>query len=243
MSGRSPGRRKTCSPRTIGRARPTAASAPGRSSSIGLPSESRRRPLVALCPAHLEAKAGWQRMASPTPSAPRAHPERTVVRPLSSPAMGVWHPTASVRTTGSILVAASTVLLAACGSTISPAPGSPGGPASLSPPTSSGTASQVATAAPSASSAALPMAGTWTELSVAGEGPAPRDAHTWTVDPVGRVAYLFGGRDGSAVFGDLWRFDLATERWERLAPSGKTPPARFGHDAVWFSEGGFTGLV
>jgi len=87
------------------------------------------------------------------------------------------------------------------------------------------------------------MAGTWTELSVAGEGPAPRDAHTWTVDPVGRVAYLFGGRDGSAVFGDLWRFDLATERWERLAPSGKTPPARFGHDAVWFSEGGFTGMV
>jgi N-acetylneuraminic acid mutarotase len=53
------------------------------------------------------------------------------------------------------------------------------------------------------------------------------------VDPASRVAYLFGGRDGSTVFADLWRFDLAAERWERLAPAGATPPARFGHDAVW----------
>lgn len=47
------------------------------------------------------------------------------------------------------------------------------------------------------------------------------------------MAYLFGGRDGATVFGDLWRFDLAADHWELLKPGGSAPPARFGHDAVW----------
>ena len=35
-------------------------------------------------------------------------------------------------------------------------------------------------------------------------GPAAREDHTWTVDPAGATAYLFGGRDGSTIFADLW---------------------------------------
>jgi Galactose oxidase, central domain len=59
------------------------------------------------------------------------------------------------------------------------------------------------------------------------------------VDPEANVAYLFGGRDGEVVFGDLWAYDLASDTWEELAaPAG--PAARFGHEAVWV-EG--TGLV
>ena len=64
-------------------------------------------------------------------------------------------------------------------------------------------------------------------------GPAAREDHTWTVDGDGRNAYLFGGRDGSAAFADLWRFELETDTWHKLLPPGKGPAARFGHSAVW----------
>jgi hypothetical protein len=63
--------------------------------------------------------------------------------------------------------------------------------------------------------------------------PAAREDHTWTVDTEGRFAYLFGGRDGRRVHGDLWRFDLATDAWSRLSPEGAMPAARFGHNAAW----------
>jgi N-acetylneuraminic acid mutarotase len=63
-------------------------------------------------------------------------------------------------------------------------------------------------------------------------GPAAREDHTWTVDSGGEVAYLFGGRDGATVFGDLWAFDLAVDRWQQLSPPA-SPPPRFGHEAVW----------
>lgn len=69
-------------------------------------------------------------------------------------------------------------------------------------------------------------------------GPAAREDHTWTVDGEGRFAYLFGGRDGADVFADLWRFDLETDTWQRLAPRGQSPSARFGHSAVWADSHG-----
>ena len=63
-------------------------------------------------------------------------------------------------------------------------------------------------------------------------GPAAREDHTWTLDDAGEVAYLFGGRDGSTVFDDTWKFDLADDTWTKLEPAS-APPARFGHEAVW----------
>lgn len=72
---------------------------------------------------------------------------------------------------------------------------------------------------------------TWAEL--AAKGPAAREDHTWTVDGDGAFAYLFGGRSGSTVYRDLWRYDLDADRWQRLTPSGSAPGARFGHAAVW----------
>lgn len=77
-----------------------------------------------------------------------------------------------------------------------------------------------------------PAPASWTELKVAG-GPAAREDHTWTVGGAGEVAYLFGGRDGETVFGDLWAYDLAADAWSELAPQGAGPAGRFGHEAEW----------
>jgi hypothetical protein len=85
------------------------------------------------------------------------------------------------------------------------------------------------TAIPSASvGAEAPPA--WQALDAA--GPAAREDHTWTADPSGSIAYLFGGRDGGTVYGDLWAYHLDDDRWEELTPSAG-PAARFGHEAVW----------
>ncbi len=70
----------------------------------------------------------------------------------------------------------------------------------------------------------------WSQLE--SSGPPAREDHTWTVDPGSGMAYLFGGRDGSTVFGDTWAYDLATDTWTELDPAS-TPEPRFGHEAVW----------
>jgi hypothetical protein len=72
----------------------------------------------------------------------------------------------------------------------------------------------------------------WKRITSA-RGPAAREDHTWTVDGEGRYAYLFGGRDGSKDFDDLWRYDLQNDSWEKLSPPGGSPQPRFGHSAVW----------
>jgi hypothetical protein len=73
----------------------------------------------------------------------------------------------------------------------------------------------------------------WRQLESPGPGPAAREDGTWTAQPGTGTAYLFGGRDGRTVFDDLWAFDLDAEAWTELAPDGRVPPARFGHEAVW----------
>lgn len=78
----------------------------------------------------------------------------------------------------------------------------------------------------------------WQEISAAA-GPSSREDHTWTVAE-GGVAYLFGGRDGTVDFNDLWAYQLAADAWTQLSPAGPAPAARFGHEAVWV---GGIGLV
>jgi hypothetical protein len=70
----------------------------------------------------------------------------------------------------------------------------------------------------------------WSRLD--GAGPSAREDHTWTLAGDGRTAFLFGGRSGGTVFGDLWAYDLERDRWQQVPASG-SPPARFGHEAVW----------
>jgi N-acetylneuraminic acid mutarotase len=108
-------------------------------------------------------------------------------------------------------------------------------PAPSSDPGASSPTTEPSTAA--SSSEAASAAVTWERVPHA-DGPSAREDHTWTVDADGRYAYLFGGRDGDRVLGDLWRFDLAVDAWERLKPHGATPAARFGHSAVWHPDEG-----
>ena len=117
--------------------------------------------------------------------------------------------------------------------TTAPAASSPGAtiaPSDATPMPSAATpAPSVAAPTPTtAPSAEAPFR--WTALATEGAPPA-REDHTWTVDPDGGAAYLFGGRDGSTVFDDLWRFDLAADTWERVSAAG--PTGRFGHTATW----------
>jgi hypothetical protein len=118
------------------------------------------------------------------------------------------------------------VALAACTVAPSSNPSQSAPPA----PTSSATVTPSATAA-STPSPPEPAEG-WHRIEVGGRAPAAREDHTWTVAPDGATAYLFGGRDGSGrSFADLWSYDLAAGRWQRIEAGG--PAARFGHSAAW----------
>ena len=132
-------------------------------------------------------------------------------------------------------ILAATVASACGGGTASSRPASPAGPgASASPPTpAAGTTSPSAALTAGPSEAGIPSNVEWAALSAA--GPAAREDHTWTVDRDAQAAWLFGGRDGATVFDDLWRFDLGTDEWEQITPSGPTPPARFGHTGTWIN--------
>ena len=121
------------------------------------------------------------------------------------------------------------VVLAACAA---PPAATPSVPEAASPAPSTGTASPSPTE-PTATPSPEAQPPAWALLAVS--GPAAREDHTWTVDPERGIAYLFGGRDGATVFGDTWAFDLATDTWSQLQPA-TSPPARFGHEAVWAKD-------
>lgn len=137
-------------------------------------------------------------------------------------------------------------LLAACGAlppvaTIGPPPQPTPSVVATTPATSGGPpqpggSGPLATAGPvtAAPGAPVPATGSWARVEVDGLGPSAREDHTWTVDGDGAVAYLFGGRSGSTVYGDLWAFDLASGTW-RLLPNVDDfmPDGRFGHEAQW----------
>jgi len=127
------------------------------------------------------------------------------------------------------------IVVAACAGAASPVPSpSIAGTSTAEPSVSAApTGTPAVTAAPTESPGGLPKAGTWTQLAVEGDVPAAREAHSWTVDPATGMAYLFGGRDGATVFGDLWRFDPRSESWASSAPVRDGPAPRFGHNAVW----------
>ena len=116
------------------------------------------------------------------------------------------------------------LVVAACASAPSPSTGT-AAPASP-------TAAPVTTPSPTLSPPTASVTPTvrWQEL--AATGPAAREDHTWTLTGDGRTALLFGGRDVTTIFGDLWSYDLEADAWTELADDD-APPARFGHEAAW----------
>lgn len=122
-----------------------------------------------------------------------------------------------------MILASIALAVAACsdGLLVSPSPPPPAVSPASSP-------TPAATVSPSESPSL-----SWTLISTGGDTPAPREDHTWTVDPASGTAWLFGGRDRGTVFDDLWSYDLAADRWTRVEPSGDAPAARFGHTGTW----------
>ncbi|MEX0785097.1 MAG: kelch repeat-containing protein [Dehalococcoidia bacterium] len=102
--------------------------------------------------------------------------------------------------------------LVGCGDGDSPAPS----------PTAPGAAT--ATAAPTPE---RPLV--WRDITPSGIQPPARRDHSLVTD--GERLYLFGGRNDGGDLPDLWAFDLASQSWSELAPTGPSP--RHGHNAVW----------
>jgi N-acetylneuraminic acid mutarotase len=72
---------------------------------------------------------------------------------------------------------------------------------------------------------------TWSELQPSGTLPSARMEGQVTYDAHENVVFLFGGIDDSTysgtVLGDLWKYEVATNRWTKLQPAGRTPSPRF----------------
>ncbi|KAJ2082812.1 hypothetical protein H4R24_001270 [Coemansia sp. RSA 988] len=63
-------------------------------------------------------------------------------------------------------------------------------------------------------SAKIPYASAWKPVnSTAHVMPSPRGGHQMCMDEDNRVAYLFGGWDGTSNLDDLWMFNLDTYKW------------------------------
>jgi len=70
--------------------------------------------------------------------------------------------------------------------------------------------------------------------------PESREAPVMAYDPQAEKMILFGGRTsvpGSWLAqNDTWAFDLQTNQWIKLSPSGQLPPARHSHGMVYDSQ-------
>ncbi|CAG9320028.1 unnamed protein product [Blepharisma stoltei] len=70
---------------------------------------------------------------------------------------------------------------------------------------------------------------TYTYLSKPYTGPSARSHHSMQIMEAN--IYIFGGDKSGFKLNDLWRFDIETENWAFLYPSGDIPPARSHHSA------------
>lgn len=75
---------------------------------------------------------------------------------------------------------------------------------------------------------------TWTEMTPA-VSPAKRQQHNLVYDPHNGVIVMYGGRDGSLKYNDLWVYDVASNTWTEVV-TNTLPPARslttFAYDEV-----------
>jgi N-acetylneuraminic acid mutarotase len=69
-----------------------------------------------------------------------------------------------------------------------------------------------------------PAANLWTEMTPAGESPAPRSGQSMFFDPDSGQALLVGGGTELVGYNDTWAYDPAGNSWTRLDPTGELPP-------------------
>jgi len=75
---------------------------------------------------------------------------------------------------------------------------------------------------------------TWTILSTNGTPPSPRWDHVAIYNSQDQSMAVFGGRDTSDFFNDLWVLDLNTMTWSQILSYG--PSARIGHTAIYYPD-------
>lgn len=78
------------------------------------------------------------------------------------------------------------------------------------------------------------VAQVWNNITPStGPMPAGRFNTSAIYDPARHRMIVFGGRDGSASFNDIWAFDLSSHTWTDITPaSGPMPAARFTPNTV-----------
>ncbi|MFQ5491584.1 MAG: kelch repeat-containing protein [Phycisphaerae bacterium] len=83
-----------------------------------------------------------------------------------------------------------------------------------------------------------PLTETWTEPTPQDNGPlpAPRCHHAFLGIPGSDAGILFGGFSFAGRFNDAWRYDVDTNTWTQLTPTGTTPSRRCLHAAVFIGN-------
>lgn len=69
----------------------------------------------------------------------------------------------------------------------------------------------------------------WQALQPTSAGPGPRYEHAMQYNPATNRLFVFGGRNNSQTFNDVWALNLDTLAWRQLAANAQVvaPPARF----------------
>lgn len=67
-------------------------------------------------------------------------------------------------------------------------------------------------------------------------GPAARTGHTMWKSATDNQIYLFGGRQGSEIYGDFWLYDVMKQQWVQQPEAG-APNARYGSSFCTSAEG------
>ena len=75
----------------------------------------------------------------------------------------------------------------------------------------------------------------WSLVPKAGSWPPARSQHNAWAD--NDQMYVFGGRNSTEAFNDLWRYDPALGIWEQLVSAGEAPPARSAASAIVLPDG------
>ncbi|KAI6706560.1 hypothetical protein NL676_009522 [Syzygium grande] len=78
--------------------------------------------------------------------------------------------------------------------------------------------------------ASKPVKQTWSQPTIKGTPPAPRDSHSCT--NVGDNLFVFGGTDGMNTLKDLHILDTSSHTWISPSIRGEGPEAREGHSAA-----------
>jgi len=80
--------------------------------------------------------------------------------------------------------------------------------------------------------------GSWRQLSVSGEAPAPRDGHSAMLAADGTTLLIFGGFDGTQQRNDLFALDTLRMEWVELSlAGGERPVPRCLHSAQRSADG------